>query len=340
MDWYAIYKLAVKQGVAAFIFDGLQAIKNVADLPAEAFPPKVELMMFYTHAMQIEKRHACHAEVIRKLSSFYASHNIKMMVLKGYGLSLSYPNPSHRPCGDIDLWLYGEQDRADDLLEKEENVKVDRSRHHHTVFDYEGAIIENHYYFFNIYTHRSNAEIETEFQELARQESDFFMLEDSKVFLPSPDFNALFLLRHMGGHFTCDDMALRQLTDWAMFVMSQHDKIDWERLLNTMRKQKMLRFFYASCAICVNYLGVPQDVFPPLERDEELENRVIQNVLYPAFGDKSALQKNFFINYSFRFRRWWANRWKHSLVYRDNIVSTFFMQIRSHLIKPEGMRKK
>lgn len=37
-----------------------------------------------------------------------------MMVLKGYGLSLNYLKPSHRPCGDIDIWLFGKQKEADD----------------------------------------------------------------------------------------------------------------------------------------------------------------------------------------------------------------------------------
>ena len=34
-------------------------------------------------------------------------------------MSLYYPIPSHRTCGDIDIYLYGDIDKSDEILEKE-----------------------------------------------------------------------------------------------------------------------------------------------------------------------------------------------------------------------------
>lgn len=52
---------------------------------------------------------ACEADyrkyqlAIRKLAGLYRSEGIDMLLLKGYGLSLNYPVPEHRPSGDIDI---------------------------------------------------------------------------------------------------------------------------------------------------------------------------------------------------------------------------------------------
>lgn len=100
--------------------------------------------------------------VIGRLARFDAQHNIPMMLLKGYGLSLNYPVPQHRPCGDIDIWLYGRQEEADDLLRREKGIAIDEDKHHHTVFHVDGVMVENHYDFLNIHAHRSNCAIERE----------------------------------------------------------------------------------------------------------------------------------------------------------------------------------
>lgn len=46
-------------------------------------------------------------QAVASLAGFYNAHGYKMMVLKGYACSLNWPRPEHRPCGDIDIWLFG-----------------------------------------------------------------------------------------------------------------------------------------------------------------------------------------------------------------------------------------
>lgn len=83
---------------------------------------------------QIEKRNFRQKRVLADLAGFYAAHGIDLMLLKGYGMSLNYPIPNHRPCGDLDIWLYGRQKEADALLHKERDIAIDKDKHHHTVF--------------------------------------------------------------------------------------------------------------------------------------------------------------------------------------------------------------
>ncbi len=333
-DWREIYELGVRQGVAAIQFDGLQLLKERGCIPPEQMPPRTELMRWYAHAMLVEQSNARQKAAIRDLAAFYSGHGIRMMLLKGYGLSLLYLRPEHRPCGDIDIWLYGEQQRADALLNKEIGIKIDEGHHHHTLFSLNGVMVENHYDFFNIHAHLSTRAIERELHELVKEQGERISISDSPVYLPPPTFNALFLLRHAGEHFAAAEIALRHLTDWAMFVMRYKDAIDWPRLEALIRRQNMHRFFHCLNAICVDYLGMAETDFPGLQRDKRLEARVMQDILHPSFYDKSALQSNLLQNFLFRFRRWWNNRWKHRMVYREGLLLTFLVQIRSHLMKP------
>ncbi len=341
-SWNDLFQMGVKQGVAAIQLDGLQKMMEAGVMAKEQLPPREVTMAWASHTMQVERRWRKHKEVIDGLVEFYASHGIRMMVIKGYSLSLLYPRPEHRPCGDVDIWLFGEQDRADRLLNEERGVEIDRDHHHHTVFHVDGVMIENHYDFFNIHAHLSSREIERELHGLLEEvECNVAPTEGTgkvKLVAPPADFNALFLLRHAAAHFAAEEIAIRHVVDWAMFVMHNHKEIDWERLETIAKKQNMHRFLHCLNGICIDYLGVPEGVFTKFERDKALEGRVMKDILYPAFPDKSAIGKNVFRDYAFRLRRWWANRWKHRMVYREGLLFTFLVQIRCHLMTPEGKR--
>jgi len=53
---------------------------------------------------------------IVSLAKEYSSAGIDTMLLKGYGLSLNWPVPEHRPVGDIDTYHFGKWRKADELV--------------------------------------------------------------------------------------------------------------------------------------------------------------------------------------------------------------------------------
>lgn len=59
------------------------------------------------------------------LARLYANNGIRMMVVKGYGLSLDWPVPNHRPVGDLDIYNFGKWKEADVLVAKECCIKED-----------------------------------------------------------------------------------------------------------------------------------------------------------------------------------------------------------------------
>ena len=265
-----------------------------------------------------------------------------MMLLKGYGLSLNYSVPSHRPVGDIDIYLWDRWEEADRLLQKKLGIAVDNSHHHHSVFGFEGYSVENHYDFVNVHSHRSSSSVEALFKSLAQDKGRAVrhpLPGGTEIFLPSPDLNALFIARHCAAHFAAEKMNLRQLLDWALFVAGHHQEVDWSLFWSEAEKMGMEKFVLCVDAIAVEQLGFDASIFHvPVgcddfaARNQALVTRILEDILSPADFNAKGLPP---VRYVWtRLRCWWHNRWKHRIVYSDSLLSTFFVQLRSHLMKP------
>lgn len=269
------------------------------------------------------------------MAGFYNVHGLKMMVLKGYACSLDWPKPNHRPCGDIDIWQFGEQRKADGLVTSEKGIKVDNSHHHHTVFKWGDVIVENHYDFINVYHHKSNNELEKIFKELGHDDSHFVELNGEKLYLPSPNLHALFLLKHTMNDFTSFSMSLRQLVDWGFFVEKHTKEVDWEWLMGILKRFHMMDFYNTITAICVEDLGFEASFFPIVQFHPDLKEKVLKDIMHPKFSasEPSCL----FPRLVYKYRRWQGNAWKQELCYIESRWSAFWSGVWGHLLKPKSI---
>lgn len=339
-DWKQVYKTAAKQGVLAVAWDGLCSLIKSGAIHNEQMPPKGIMMNWAVNVEQIEQRYSKQRDALVRLAGFYGIHNIQLMLLKGYGLSLAYPVPNHRPCGDLDIWLFGKQHEADLLLNRELGIKIDVDKHQHTVFFADGVMVENHFDFFNIHAHPSNNQINKILIKYAYNEKGeevTFTENGTTISFPSVNFNALFLLRHAASHFAAGEIGLRHLLDWAMFINRYHTQIDQALFTKTIKEQKMLDFLNCFNAICVDYLNMDSSIFTVSQRNKFLEQRMLNDILSPEFSEPAPVGKGLFKSLSYKFRRWWGNRWKHRMVYKEGLLRTFFVQAWSHIIKPKSL---
>ena len=74
--------------------------------------------------------------------------------------------------------------------------------------------MENHYDFIEVHHHRSSPALEAILKAQGQDDTYFVELNGERVYVPSPNLHALFLLRHMMEHFASTDITLRQLLDW------------------------------------------------------------------------------------------------------------------------------
>jgi hypothetical protein len=335
IDWERMGALAEEHGLPAVLCDAVDRLVREDALSGGRAIAKQQMYDGLGAALSFEQRYEAYREAIGALAGYYAVHYLKMMVLKGYALSLDWPVPAHRPCGDIDIWLFGRYREADALLTREMKIAVDNSHHHHTVFSWHGFSVENHYDIVNVHYGHGNAEMEKIFKELAQDDSCFVEVCGSKVYLPSADFHALFLLRHAMSHFASTRLTLRQVLDWAFFVEKHTGEIDWPWLLGLLERFHMRDFYSCLRLICIDDLGFSADAFPAVDADLSLKPRVLADILCPEFQGKEP--GGLLSRVWFKYRRWRANAWKHRLCYREGLLSSFLVSACAHLLKPSSI---
>ncbi len=335
IDWQAIKALADKQGLTAIIVDGIEK------LPDAKRPPKEMLLQWIGEVFQsYENRYKLYQQAIAELAGWYNTHKYKMMVLKGYACSINWPKSEHRPCGDIDIWLFGKQKEADAALAASYNFhdpsfKIDSSHHHHTVFDWCGFSVENHYDFVNVYVHKSSAQLEKVFKELGEDDSHSVEVLGETVYLPSPNLHALFLIRHMVSHFAAAEITLRQVLDWAFFVEKHTKELDWEWIEDMLVKYHMKEFVSCINVICVEDLGFSVDIFPAVQFVPELKERVLEDILDPEYT--AAEPEGFFPRVIYKYKRWQGNSWKQEMCYAESRWSAFWSGIWAKILKPASI---
>ena len=330
VDWSGLKALAEKQGLSAVVLDGIEK------LPSESRPPQDFLLEWIGEVLQgYEYNFEQYCKAISELAGFYNRNGYKIMILKGYACGLDWPKPEHRPYGDIDIWQFGKQEDADALLAKENGVKIDKSHHHHTVFQWKDFMVENHYDFVNVHDFRSSRELEVIFKDHGQDDSHFIDISGERVYLPSHNLHALFLIRHAVSHFASTYLTLRQILDWAFLVEKHKEEIDWHWLTGLLKKYGMMDFFIIINAICVEELGFAASIFPQVQFNPFLKDRVLEDILNPKFSIEEP--KYLIPRLIYKYKRWKGNSWKHEICYNESLCSAFWSGVKSHLLKPASI---
>ncbi len=354
VNWPEVMEIARCQGVSTVALDALESLtsgegflRNPAGSDsgrvsrAHDMPPAALLMRCIGRTAATERAYAEHRESLAALAGFYGRHGIRMLLLKGYGCSLCYPVPEHRPPGDADIYLFGRKEEADALAERELGVRIRRSYHKHSTFSFRGVEVENHAKFIDDMSHRSNVR----FERVLMRALDGYPCVASpldNVLLPPPTFNALFLLRHTGEHFASDGISLRHILDVGTFFRRHHSEIDWDFVFPVYGRERMLAFFNGVATVCVNRLGFPPECFASddgrfsYSEDTALAESILGDVFaekerlpMSTAGIRTAGQK---LRYAAgKTRRWWRNRWKYRLVYDENLAESLLWLARNRL---------
>lgn len=328
-EWVEFVRLAQQHNVIPMVCDGLAGIRK--ELPANVF------MQIAGLTAVAEDKYDTRVGVVKELASIMSANHIPAMIIKGYGVSLYYPQPNHRTFSDVDTYHFGRLKEADNVMQSAWGVEVDTDVHHHTTCVYRGVLIENHYDFVNTSSHNSNARFEKILKAEAEKGCRIHKIGEEEILLPSPMFNALFLMRHMALHYAAERVSVRHLCDWKQFVEAESNNIDWGRVQAIDKQFNMNRFADAISAICIDHLGMDAGLVPNIERDVNLEERILNDILYAEF-DEDKPNGGLFKIVWWKTRRYFANSWKHKLIYNESVLRTFIQSSYSHLLKPKTIK--
>ena len=94
----------------------------------------------------------------------------------------------------------------------------------------------------------------------------------------------------------------------------------------------MMDFFNTINAICVEDLGFSSTLFPNVQFNPYLKERILSDILYPRFPREEP--SIFILRIIYKFRRWLGNGWKHKICYNESMWSAFWSGMQNHLFKP------
>lgn len=218
-----------------------------------------------------------------RLVKCFDDANIPCVILKGSATAIYYPKPFLRTMGDIDVLVPRSRFvESVELLEsngycydhgkKDDNRITEDIRE--IVYIKNGIIIELHQSF-------STPGVEVDdILEAAINRREICKLNGYRFpVLPSPE-NGLVLLGHVNQHLKDNDLGLRQIIDWEMYVHSFADKELWNsKLIPLINKAGLLTLAAYVTEMCCRYLGLPDKVSFDVELDNSLTDELLEVVL-------------------------------------------------------------
>lgn len=290
-NWLQCYLLAVRQGVAALAWEGVER------LPVELCPPlDVKLSWALVEKKQVSK-YQKYCKALNELTQLYTQHGIVTMVLKGVGLSRLYPVPAHRVGGDIDIYTNSadntlmtdeEANRLVDELMKEGGMEVTRSAHgKDSHFVYHQILIENHRFFFDTRRFPVAAEVEQWLEEHIQSEQAILADGACEINVPSVAFDCVYVSYHAALHAGIG-LSLHHLCDMAV-LFKQGGDLPME--LNNRR------FFYpvkVFAQLCNQYLGTDVAVDGKYEISDEIMKEILRTPYQSEIPYTNAIQSFFY----------------------------------------------
>jgi len=317
IDWKEVVRLSYEHKVSALAVDGLEASKydpykglcfdglsNLNEKQTEEL--KAVLVPWIKDVENTEWSYCYYVEVLKTLCQIFMDNGLTPIILKGYGLSLNYPRPSHRGAGDIDIFLIDKDgkpaaEEGDRIAREVLGVEVIKKKGvHHSQFSFKGITVENHY---EIVGANCGRKREFEFKKYIKEEIIKRTQYVEGIRTTTPIFDAIFLVQHKFSHSFCGMLKLRQFFDLAAMVCKHNSEIDWKYVVSILQRFGLFEYAQGVYGILRLYFGVPNNIFL-----EQLVNN--DDMTYCVMNDMMIYGKSKYRgvrNFSYHFR----NRWHH-----------------------------
>lgn len=238
-EWLAIYEESEKQAIVGVMLFGLER------LPSEQRPPQELLLQWIGIGQMTELQNEQINSKCVKIQEELNDAGLRSAILKGQGVAYYYPKELSklRQPGDIDVWVEGGREVVLDYAMKRCPTREFDAKHiHYHVF--QDTEVELHWVPVFSYIPSKNRILEIFFgEEHNRQMANSVCLsEDDIITTPDADFNVVYLLLHIYGHFLYEGIGLRQMMDYYFVLLQVKRK---SAVMDMVRLLKM-EYFVAS----------------------------------------------------------------------------------------------
>jgi len=206
IDWYDFLQYCNRQGIVGIVFDGLQR----ANL-------KINQNLLYqwiSYSEMIRQQNYVVNHRVSKIVSFFADKGYRSCILKGQANGLMYPKPEVRTPGDIDIWVEG---RTEEIIKFVLSVapSAEYSLHHIKMPVLKDVSVEVHYRPANLQRRKYDIKLQQYVALLADEQfSHKEMLDGIEIGTLTDEFNAVYQILHMYGHFFSTRNSFKQFIDY------------------------------------------------------------------------------------------------------------------------------
>lgn len=332
-QWGLIRVLAEKQGVQAIILDGVEQL-NAQDSKQTIALSQGLLLEWIGQVMITEQANQQQLEVMNDLSSKWVESGCRVMIMKGQANGILYPHPNHRSTGDIDCYLFENYAKGNEIA-RDAGAVVDESWYKHSVISYKGETFENHQYFVHTRDGKRGKRLNQELVDQLNVESSELkkMPASTSVVLPPVQWNAMFLTYHACAHFVSEGLRLKQILDWAMFLNSHQNGVDWTAFYGFCERNHLKRFADAMTAIAVKYIGI-KIINTAIVSESAYADKIIHSALYDedyVFGSG----KGNWYNRLHLIRNMFHYRWKYEEIYQTSVWKQLWWYATGFIFKTE-----
>lgn len=323
-DWQQCYDLALAQGVLAMIFPA------ISSLPKEQRPPFELFAKWIAYTQSIAAQSQYKRRLVEKIGQWLFEDDLSTLILKGFSLSVLYPNPNLREFCDIDIFSGSNYDAVNACFAKH-GVKVSSVDGHHAYLNVDDISVEHHFAFHNTKVKNGLEGSEEELQKLAS--SDWKQTSVKGICFPSPLFTVLFVGWHAYEHFLQEKIQLRHVIDWAL-SLRQLSNQEAEQLNEIKRNTGWGSFTDTMTAIAIHQLDLPTEWFSATKVEvavkisSEQEQRIWNDVL---FAPHTAKRKSSNIRRINIAKRLLKNNWKYKTYSNINVTQFLLLETMGHL---------
>lgn len=315
-DWQRCFDLALQQNVLAMTFPAMSS------LPKEQRPsfPLWSKWMAYTQSVVEQSQYK--RLVVEKIGAWLTEDGLTTTILKGFSLSVLYPNPELREFSDIDIFSGKEYEAVNTCFAKH-GVKVDSEDGHHAYLKVDGISVEHHFAFSNTKVKGGLIGPEEELQRLVVK--DLQPTSMPGINFPNPVFTALFVGWHAYEHFLGEKIEIRHVIDWAL-ALRQLSEQESKTLSKVKGNTGWGNFCDTLTATAIYRLGLPTEWFHETEQVAvEQVQRVWNDIINTP---RTAKSKNSNKRRIYIAKRMLKNSWKfkeyanmpaHELLFKEFI---------------------
>jgi len=313
--WESLMQLAHAQSTTAMIAQGALQLAEEG-----AINEQMQVWM-EQYALAVMAKHRQKNMMLAQVVETLRNHGIDPVLLKGYGLALTYPNPDWREFGDIDLYV-GEtkyHEACEILRELYPNHfwESDEEGGKHLILvldDRTDDVIEVHHLSAEwhdenelVFYRKLENEGLTQSTEQITLPTIHINGEEKRIAVrvPSMEFNSLYVFIHLWHHYVGSCTGWKQLNDWAIALHRSKGAIDDAKMRDTLEQLHILDAWQVMGYLVVKYLGLPKEEMPCYtERVAERAEEVMNEIMALGLGGRAAV--------SMRQKKT-ENRWLHKL---------------------------